>query len=105
MTQGPEIAVDAQCPETSFVVALMHSPDTLRLAKRVNIALAGHTHGGQINIPIIGRRVTATKLGKDYAYGLKTFSGFPVYITSGIGTSMLPARFRSPPEIAVIEIL
>ena len=83
----------------------MHSPDSFKhLRSDTDLAVAGHTHGGQINLPLIGRRVTATKLGEPYAYGLKDWSGTPVYITSGLGTSVLPARFRAPPEIVVITI-
>ncbi len=104
-TGHPDPSVIEKCPEGIMIMAIMHSPDSFEnLPARTSLALAGHTHGGQINLPILGRHITATKIGKPYAYGLKSFGGFPVYITSGIGTSMLPARFRAPPEIVILQL-
>lgn len=93
------------CPATDRIIALMHSPDSfLYMPSETMIGFAGHTHGGQINLPIIGRAVTATRIGRRYAYGSQRFGGVPVYITAGIGTSILPARFRAPPEIVVLTL-
>lgn len=104
MTQTPLREAANGCADSPVVISLMHSPDTFSLLDRSDLALAGHTHGGQINLPLVGRRVTSTHLGEPYAYGLKDYDGIPVYVTSGIGTSVLPARFRSPPEIAVLTL-
>ncbi len=104
MTQTPLKEAAKGCDESPTVISLMHSPDTFALIERSDLALAGHTHGGQINIPFIGRRVTSTRLGEPFAYGLKDYDGVPVYVTSGIGTSVMPARFRSAPEIAVLTL-
>jgi len=83
----------------------MHSPDSFQyLRPDTVIAVAGHTHGGQINLPFLGRAITATQLGKPYAYGVRDWQGIPVVITAGLGTSILPARFRSAPEIVIIEL-
>ena len=104
MTQIPDEAAGDGCQDRHTIISLMHSPDTFSLLGRSDLAFAGHTHGGQINIPLIGRRMTATQLGMPFAYGLKEFQGIPVYVTSGIGTSVLPARFRSPPEVVVFTL-
>ena len=101
-TQSPNRTASQNCNKDTIFLSLMHSPDSLKYVDRSSFAFAGHTHGGQINIPLIGRRITSTRLGEKYAYGLQDYQGIPVYITSGIGTSILPARFRSAPEIAVI---
>jgi predicted MPP superfamily phosphohydrolase len=94
------------CDEGKPPILLTHSPDAFRYLRSDTIlALAGHTHGGQINLPLIGRRVTATRAGKALAYGLKEIGGIPAYITSGIGTSILPARFRAPPEIVILTLV
>jgi len=104
-TGEPDPSAIEQCPDGLPVIAFMHSPDTFPiLPTRTSLALAGHTHGGQINLPILGRRVTAIKLDRKYAYGLSKYRGIPVYVTSGIGTSMLPARFRAPPEIVILQL-
>ncbi len=93
------------CPANFPIVGLMHNPDSFfRIPSRTALMVAGHSHGGQINIPLIGRFVTSTKAGKPYAYGLNTVGDTPVFVTAGIGTSILAARFRSPPEIVLIEL-
>jgi len=93
------------CSEDSVPIALMHSPDSFKiLHPKTVLAVAGHTHGGQINIPFIGRRVTATISAQEYAYGQHDIKGITAFVTAGIGTSILPARFRSPPELVLIEL-
>jgi len=93
------------CPANFPIIGLMHNPDSFfRVPSGTALMVAGHTHGGQINIPLIGRRVTATEAGKDYAYGFNKVGDTPVFVTAGIGTSILPARFRAPPEIVLIEL-
>ena len=97
-------AVFARCGAENMI-AFMHSPDSFTaLPPTTNLALAGHTHGGQINIPLIGRRVNAIDLDMDFAYGEVNYNGIPGFVTAGIGTSILPARFRAPPEIVLIHL-
>jgi len=104
-TASPNQSAYETCTEGISPLLLTHSPDAFRfLRSDTALALAGHTHGGQINLPIIGRRVTATQAGKPLAYGLKDVNGTPVYVTSGIGTSILSARFRAPPEIVILTL-
>ncbi|MGJ8563382.1 MAG: metallophosphoesterase [Alphaproteobacteria bacterium] len=87
------------------MIGLMHNPDSFELARGGEaLLIAGHTHGGQINIPGIGRRATATRAGPKYAYGKLTINGSPAFVTAGIGMSKLSARFRAPPEIVVITL-
>ena len=104
-TARPSPTADKNCGDDEMKLVITHSPDALKFAPSNSaLIVTGHTHGGQINIPFIGRRVTATAMGRDYAYGLKTYEGMPVFITAGIGTSILPARFRAPPEYVVITL-
>lgn len=105
-TQSPSSEAFAECPDNTHILALMHSPDSFYLVpSHVSLAVAGHTHGGQINLPILGRAVTSTRVGKPYAYGqVQTQSGVPAFVTAGIGTSILSARFRAPPEIVLIRL-
>ncbi len=92
------------CDDGQPIIALMHSPDSRGLMTGDEVlAVAGHTHGGQINLPFIGRRVTSTQCGEPCAYGMIQ-SGPPLYVTSGLGTSILPLRFRSPPELVVFTL-
>lgn len=104
-TGKPSGDVFTLCPKTADIIAMSHSPDALKyVPERTALFVAGHTHGGQINIPFIGRRVTSTKIGPRYAYGTIFDGGRATFVSAGIGTSMLPARFRAPPEIVIITL-
>ena len=95
----------SDCKAIAAKIVLTHSPDAFRyLRSDTALAVAGHTHGGQINLPLIGRRVTSTEAGERLAYGLRGVGGVPVYITAGSGTSMLPARFRAPPGMGLEKL-
>lgn len=104
-TASPSARAYDDCSAQSHKFVIAHSPDSFALLRpQTALAVAGHTHGGQINLPVIGRAVTATQSGKALAYGLKNLNGTPVFITAGIGTSIMPARFRSPPEIVLLTV-
>ncbi len=104
-TGKPKLETFEACPKTANIISLMHSPDSFdKLPPRAAFVTAGHTHGGQINIPGIGRRVTSTRGGQKYAYGYIDINGSPAFVTAGIGMSMIPARFRAPPEIVIITL-
>lgn len=104
-TQVEDPRVTEGCDRADIQLAVMHSPDSFKiLSSTTDLAVAGHTHGGQINLPVLGRHVTSTDLGPSYAYGRAEMNGVPVWITAGIGTSILPARFRAPPEIVVLTL-
>lgn len=96
---------------TDSVIILEHSPDVLAvfetdafLRDEIDLVLAGHTHGGQAWFPVIGRPIVPSGYGQRYAYGHIKEEGMDMFVTSGIGTSILPFRFLVPPEISVIEI-
>jgi len=93
------------CPANFPIIGLMHNPDSFfRVPSGTALMVAGHTHGGQINIPLLGRRFAPIEKGKVYAYGLNNFGDTPVFVTAGIGMSIIAARFRAPPEIVLIEL-
>jgi predicted MPP superfamily phosphohydrolase len=66
--------------------------------------LAGHTHGGQVWLPIVGAPVVQSSLGQKYAKGHVHEEGIDMFVTSGVGTSILPFRFLVPPEVALLTI-
>jgi predicted MPP superfamily phosphohydrolase len=71
-----------------------------------NVAICGHSHGGQVRIPLFGALTTSSKYGKKFEYGLyelKT-ADFKMIVSSGLGESRFPLRMFCPPEIVVIEM-
>ena len=105
MTSKPDRVAYNACPANSPPLVFTHSPDAWRdFRSDAVLAVAGHTHGGQVNLPIIGRRVNATSLGPEHSYGFSKLGGVDVFVSAGVGTSMLPIRFRAPPEIVVITL-
>jgi predicted MPP superfamily phosphohydrolase len=89
---------------------LSHNPDVaedpkfLSSGHRVDLMLSGHTHGGQIRLPVIGTPVTNSRYGQKYARGLVEGPLCPVYVSKGLGTTAMPVRFGVRAEIAVIEL-
>lgn len=87
------------------ILAITHTPDIfLLLPPQFILTLAGHTHGGQVNLPWLGRRVVPSDYGEKYAIGFVEEGTRRLFVTPGIGTSILPLRFRVPPEISVVTI-
>jgi len=95
----------AEIPDGSAIIALTHNPDIFpNLPQRVPLLLAGHTHGGQVNLPFIGTPIVPSRFGPKYTRGLIFENGHVLFVTSGIGISILPVRFRVPPEIVLLTI-
>ncbi|MCP3730369.1 hypothetical protein M9978_07995 [Sphingomonas sp. MG17] len=87
------------------VVTLSHSPDIVpQLPPRFGLVLAGHTHCGQIALPLIGRVATMSDHGDRYACGVIREGGRTVIVGAGLGTSLLPLRYGAPPDFWVITI-
>ena len=90
---------------TDPVLLLTHNPDVFpEVPKHVSLTLAGHTHGGQVNFPIVGRPVVPSRFGQRYSYGLVEEEGRKLFVTGGVGTSILPVRFRVKPEVVILTL-
>lgn len=86
-------------------IALTHNPDILpRFPGPFVLTLAGHTHGGQVNLPFVGRKIVPSEYGQRYAAGHIYEDGKHMFVTTGVGTSVFPVRFRVPPEIALLTL-
>jgi len=95
-------------PSDQTVILLSHAPDFADKAKKqshIKLQLSGHSHGGQIRLPLLGHLVTP-QYGKKYVQGLYQLSSSPfyVYTSRGVGTSTLPFRVNCRPEITVLEL-
>jgi len=87
------------------LLVLTHEPDIFHdLDERATLTLAGHTHGGQVDLPLLGRRVVPSRFGSRYAAGHVVEAGRHLFVTTGVGTSIVPIRFRVPPEIALLTL-
>ena len=86
-------------------IAITHNPDILpRLPSTFVLTLGGHTHGGQVNLPFLGRRIVPSEFGQRYAAGHIEEDGKHMFVTTGVGMSVFPVRFRVPPEIALLTL-
>jgi predicted MPP superfamily phosphohydrolase len=95
----------AEVTDEAPVIAFTHNPDIFPNApERVLLMLAGHTHGGQVNLPFVGRLVVPSKYNQRYAIGHIIENGRHLYVSPGVGTSIFPVRFRVPPEITVLDL-
>jgi predicted MPP superfamily phosphohydrolase len=93
----------AQVPLDQPVIALTHNPDIFpNLPQRVPLLLAAHTHGGQIRFPIVGTIVEPSTFG--YVRGHFFESNHHLFVTTGIGNSIIPLRFGVTPEIVLLTI-
>src|SRR3954447_6113083 len=87
-------------PVDAPTLVLSHDPDLFpRMPDRVALTLAGHTHGGQVAIPVLRRPLLPSYYGERYARGHIVEHGRHLLVTSGVGTSGLPIRFLAPPEV------
>lgn len=86
------------------VILLSHEPDIYPdVPKNVCLTLAGHMHGGQVRLPLIGALIVPSPMGVKYAQGYFEEKGRKMIVSSGLGTSLLPLRFNTIPEIVIIE--
>lgn len=85
-------------------VLLLHYPEVANgLGRRFDLILAGHSHGGQIRLPLIGALIVPKGVGR-YDHGFYETPGGPLYVNAGIGTYRIPFRWNCRPEITLITI-
>ena len=86
-------------------ILLSHSPDPFpRVPGDVGLMLAGHTHCGQIRLPLIGAVSTMSDYGDRYACGLVRENAKVLIVSAGLGTSILPLRLGAPPDLWLIRV-
>lgn len=88
-------------------ILLAHAPNIFSKAIKGNIdlVLAGHTHGGQVRLPLVGAVVAPGQgLFPEFDYGKFTSSSTNMIINGGLGESVLPIRFYNSPEIVLITL-
>ncbi len=97
----------AEAPTDAVRILLAHEPDIASMVKaehRVSLQISGHSHGGQVRLPLKGP-VLLPPLGIEYPAGLQEAPTHWVYTTRGVGMSHIPIRFLCPPEITFITLV
>jgi predicted MPP superfamily phosphohydrolase len=102
-----EVDADSALPEQLVgipTVLMAHNPDTKDLvdSRPWDLMLSGHTHGGQVLVPVLGDRYAPVR-DKRFISGLKQWEGRQIYITRGVG-SLAGVRFNCRPEITVLDL-
>jgi predicted MPP superfamily phosphohydrolase len=94
--------------ERDFTVLLAHAPEQAERSRRledgIDLILSGHTHAGQVRLPLLGAPVNSSEFPELYEEGLRRRPWTQVYTSRGIGTVGIPVRFLARPEIAVLEL-
>ena len=105
--EGPhdvEAAIQA-IPAGAPILLFTHNPDVFPLIPaRVTLTIAGHTHGGQVYVPGIGRPVVPSAYGERFAIGHIVEEERHLFVSSGVGTSIVPVRFLVPPEVSFLTL-
>jgi uncharacterized protein len=87
------------------VIVLSHDPDAFPFVpSRVALTVSGHTHGGQVAIPVVRLPVMPSRHGERYARGHIVEHGRHLVVGTGLGTSGIPVRLLAPPELLVLEL-
>jgi predicted MPP superfamily phosphohydrolase len=99
----------ARSPAAGPSVLLYHAPELMPQAAEqgIDLYLCGHTHGGQVRLPLIGALLTSSQLGKEYEMGHYRRGSTHLYVSRGVGLEGLSAprvRFLAPPKITLISI-
>lgn len=89
-----------------YNVVLSHEPDVVDylLEYNIDLFLSGHSHGGQVNLPLVN---SFPILAKKYTNGIYSFNNYRQtmhYVNIGLGTSQIPLRFMAPPELSVFVL-
>jgi predicted MPP superfamily phosphohydrolase len=94
----------ANVPDNVCRIALFHGPAFFaQSAGRYSLAVAGHSHGGQVRVPFLGPLWLPAGVGP-YVHGWFESAGSRMYVSRGVGTTILPIRFACRPELAIIDL-
>jgi len=92
--------------QVQFGIVLAHDPAAFAVLPKDAgfLMLCGHTHGGQIQVPVLGPLINMSDAPLTWTYGHVVEGNCHLYVTSGLGTSVIPLRLGIPPEIVLIEV-
>ncbi|MGD0125273.1 MAG: metallophosphoesterase [Terriglobia bacterium] len=87
-------------------ILLCHNPLGIHMAAKhgIDLVLSGHTHGGQVRLPMVGSVYGRSKLGERFVEGWNRLDGTQIYVSRGIGKVLVPVRYGCPPEITLLRL-
>ncbi len=87
-------------------ILLSHNPDVFPVARAqgYQLTIAGHTHGGQVDVEILHQHVDVARYFTPYVQGLYSQENSSVYVSNGLGTIGVPVRLGAPPEVSVLRL-
>ena len=93
-------------PEDAPTILLAHNPRMVTAAacRGVSLVLSGHTHGGQVNFPLLGTVYGRSPEQMRFKMGWDRLGVTQIYVSRGIGTIVLPLRWRCPAEVPLLEL-
>jgi predicted MPP superfamily phosphohydrolase len=107
----PDLAIPASIRNqpNEPIILMCHAPDYAdhllqqHAGQAVGLMISGHTHGGQVRLPLLGA-LSLPPLGRKYVEGLFQLGGLQLYVNRGIGTVDLPFRLNCPPEVTLFTL-
>lgn len=108
-TRDPDLNLAVPAAPRAPVILMCHEPDYADHVVRhprfpyIDMMLSGHSHGGQVRLPVIGPLILPP-MGKKYIEGLFKFQQMQLYVNRGLGTVGLPFRLNCPAEITHITL-
>jgi hypothetical protein len=104
ITGEPDLALMTADHSSDLNLMITHDPALFAHAPEGAVMICGHTHGGQIVLPLIGPVVNASRAALRWTYGCTNEAGKHLVVSAGFGTSGLPIRWNRPPEIAIVTL-
>ena len=104
------LAATRDVPAATPRLLLSHNPDVAAIfparwpALRFDLQLSGHTHGGQVRLPLLGTPVVPSEYGARFAGGRMEGPAWPVIVSRGVGLAVAPVRLGAPPEVGIIVL-
>jgi predicted MPP superfamily phosphohydrolase len=93
-------------PKDAPTILLAHNPRLVTAAacRGIGLVLSGHTHGGQVNLPLLGTVYGRSPEQMRFKMGWDRLGSTQIYVSRGIGTIVLPLRWRCPAEVPLLEL-
>jgi len=105
---GPALGRDlADAPHDLPSLVLSHTPDNVYDLAELDAGavFAGHTHGGQIRLPVLGALIVPSRYGRRFDRGHFVVSGTHLFVSAGVGADAPPLRLWCPPELVVVDFV